>query len=328
MHKERWNPLWLIVSVLAVAALAMHAPRSWAQASSYPNKLIRMVVSFPAGSATDIAARLIAAQLTKITGQPVIIENKGGASGFLACEAVAKAPPDGYTLLATTGTTHSANPSLFKKLPYDPVKDFSPVTSYSMSAFVLVVAPAFPAQNVAEMVKLVKASPDKYTFASGNAPGRIGGEMFVMMSNTRMMHIPYRGAPQAITDLIGGQVSMIWADLRTAVPLIQAGKLKALATTGRDRVRTLASIPTMIEQGFPDYQLYNWGGVYAPAKTPPEIVNRINALIHAAVRADIPGFEAAGGEINLLTPAEFARLQAEDMAMWARVTSAAGIEKE
>lgn len=326
MHKEWWSPRWLIMSVLA--ALGFHAPLSWAQANSYPNKLIKFVVSFPAGSATDIAARLIAPQLTKITGQPVIVENKGGASGILACEAVAKSPPDGYTLLVTTGTTHSANPSLFKKLPYDPVKDFSPITPYSRSAFVLVVVPTFPAQNVAELVKLVKENPDKYTFASGNAPSRIGGEMFVMMSNTRMTHIPYKGAPQALTDLLGGQVSMIWSDLRTAIPMVQSGKLRALAATGRERLRTLPNVPTMIEQGFPDYQLYNWGGVYAPAKTPPEIVSRLNALIHAAVRADIPGHEAAGGEINLLSPAEFARLQADDMAMWARVTKAAGIEKE
>jgi len=326
MHKKWWSPSWLIMSVLT--ALSIHAPLSWAQANSYPNRLIKMVVSFPAGSATDIAARLIAPQLTKLTGQPVIVENKGGASGFFACETVAKAPPDGYTLLVTTGTTHAANPSLFKKLPYDPVKDFSPITSYSLSPFVLVVAQAFPAHNVAELIKLVKANPDKYTFASGNAPGRVGGEMFRMMSHTQMTHIPYRGAPQALTDLIGGQVSMIFADLRTAVPLIQGGKLRALATTGRNRVRTLPNVPTMIEEGLPEYLLYNWGGVYAPAKTPPEIVSKLNALIHAAVRADIPGHEAAGGDIHLLSPADFAKLQADDTAMWARVTKAAGIEKE
>ncbi len=326
MHKQWWSPSWLIMSVLT--ALAVHAPLSWAQATSYPNKLIKFVVSFPAGSATDIAARLIAPQLTKMTGQPIIVENKGGASGILACEAVAKAPPDGYTLLVTTGTTHAANPSLFKKLPYDPVKDFSPITPYSRSAFVLVVTPMFPAQNVADLVKLVRANPDKYTFASGNAPSRIGGEMFVMMSNTRMTHVPYKGAPQALTDLLGGQVSMIWSDLRTAIPMVQSGKLKALAATGRNRLRTIPNVPTMIEQGFPDYELFNWGGVYAPAMTPPEIVSKLNALIHAAVRADIPAHEAAGGEINLLSPAEFARLQAQDTAMWARVTKAAGIEKE
>ncbi|MFH1603412.1 MAG: tripartite tricarboxylate transporter substrate binding protein [Pseudomonadota bacterium] len=311
-----------------LTALAIHAPLSRAQAQGYPNKLIKMIVSFPAGSATDIAARLIARQLTKLTGQPVIVENKGGASGFLACAAAAKAPADGYTLLVTTGTTHAANPSLFKELSYDPVKDFSPVTSYSLSAFVLVVAPTFPAQNVAELVELVKASPDKYTFASGNAPGRIGGEMFKMMSNTRMMHIPYKGAPQALTDLIGGQVNMIWADLRTGIPMVQSGKLKALAATGRSRLRTLPNVPTMIEQGFPDYELYNWGGVYVPAKTPPEIISRLNTLIHAAVRADQAAFEASGGEINLLSPAEFAQLQARDTAMWARVTKAAGMEPE
>ena len=316
-----------VALALAFAPSAAQA-QALAQADTYPNRPIRFVVSFPAGSATDQVARLVAAQLAKSTGQGIVVDNRGGANGFIACEAAAKAPADGYTVLITTGTTHAANPSLFRRLPYDPVKDFVPVTALSNNAFVLVVAPAFPAGSVAELAQLAKANPGKYSFASGNAPSRIGGEMFKMMSSTNLLHVPYRGAPQALTDLLAGQVSMMWTDLRTGMPLVQGGKLKALAVTGRKRLALIPSVPTMIEQGFPDYVLTNWVGVYVPARTPPETVARLNTLMHAAVRADQASHEATGGEVLLNSPEEFARLQAADTGMWARVTRAAGMEPE
>jgi tripartite-type tricarboxylate transporter receptor subunit TctC len=299
-----------------------------AQTTDYPNKPIRFIVSFPAGSATDQAARLVAHQMTKATGQSIVIDNRGGASGFIASEAVAKAPADGYTVLVTTGTTHAANPALFKKLPYDPVKDFAPVTPTSNNAFVLVVASNFPANSVADLAKLARANPGKYSFGSGNAPSRVGGEMFKMMAGVDLLHVPYKGAPQALTDLLGGQISMMWTDLRTGMPMVQSGKLKALAVTGQKRLALAPNVPTMIEQGYPDYLLANWVGVYLPAKTPIDIVNKLNALVHAAVKADQAGHESTGGEIQLLSPADFAKLQANDTAMWARVTKAAGMEPE
>lgn len=299
-----------------------------AQAETYPNRQIRFIVSFPAGSATDQVARLVAPHVSKATGQSVVVENRGGASGFIASEAVAKSPPDGYTVLITTGTTHAANPSLFRKLPYDPVRDFAPVTSLNNNAFILVVAPAFPAANVQELAQITRNNPGKYSFASANAPSRIGGEMFKMMNNSNLLHVPYRGSPQALTDVLGGQVSMMWTDLRTGVPLVQGGKLRALAVTGKKRLSIAPNIPTMIEQGFPEYELANWVGAYLPARTPPEIVNRLNALMHAAVKADIAGHESTGGEVLLTSPEDFAKLQASDTAMWARVTKAAGMEPE
>ena len=307
---------------------AAAAQPAGAQITDYPNKAVRFIVAFPAGSATDQVARLVGQQVGKATGQSIVIDNRGGASGFIAAEAVAKAAPDGYTVLITTGTTHAANPALYKKLPYDPVKDFVPVTPLSNNAFVLVVAPNFPASSVAELAKLAKSQPAKYSFASGNAPSRIGGEMFKMMAGVDLLHVPYKGAPQAITDLMGGQISMIFSDLRTAMPQVLGGKLKALAVTGKTRLAVAPNIPTMIEAGYPDYVVANWVGAYAPAKTPPEIVNRLNTLMHAAVRADTASHEATGGEVMLSSPAEFARLQATDTAMWARVTRAAGMEPE
>jgi tripartite-type tricarboxylate transporter receptor subunit TctC len=310
------------------APLAGRAPLARAQSETYPNRQMRFVVSFPAGSATDQVARLIAAPITKATGQTIVIDNRGGASGMIACEAVAKAPPDGYTVLITTGTTHAANPSLFRKLPYDPVKDFAPVTSMSNNAFVLVVAPTFPAASVADLAKLAKANPGKYSFASANAPSRIGGELFRMMAGVDLLHVPYKGAPQALTDLMGGQVSMMWTDLRTGMPQVQAGKLKALAVTGTKRLAMAPALGTMIEAGYPDYVLANWVGAYLPAGTPATVVARLNALIHAAVRADQASHENTGGEVYLTSPADFAALQARDTAMWARVTKAAGMEPE
>ncbi len=325
---QAWCRASLCAALVCGLLQAIAPSPAFAQAGDYPNRQIRFIVSFPAGSATDQVARLVAPQLTKATGQAVVVDNRGGASGFIASEAVAKAVPDGYTILFTTGTTHAANPSLFKKLPYDPVKDFAPVTTLSMNDFVLIVMPGFPANNVAELAQLARANPNKYSFASGNAPSRIGGEMFKMMSNTKLLHIPYRGAPQALGDLLGGQISMIFSDVRTAMPQILGGKVKALAVTGKRRMPIIPNVPTMIEQGYPDYDLFNWVGAYLPAKTPPDIVAKLNALLHAAVKADIAGHEATGGEVRLTTPEEFAKIQAADTAMWARVTKAAGMEPE
>ena len=312
----------------ALCVSVMFAATALAQSDVYPNRPIRFIVSFPAGSATDQVARLVAPQLSRATGQSVIVDNRGGANGFIACEAAAKAVPDGYTVLFTTGTTHAANPALFKKLPYDPVKDFAPVTTLSMNDFILIVLPGFPANNVAELAQLARANPGKYSFASGNAPSRIGGEMFKMMSGTKLLHVPYRGAPQALSDLLGGQVSMIFSDLRTAMPQVMGGKVKALAVTGRKRLGLAPNVPTMIEQGYPDYDLFNWVGAYLPAKTPPEVVARLNTLLHAAVKADQAGHESNGGEVRLTSPEEFAKVQASDTAMWARVVKAAGMEPE
>ena len=314
------------LSMLCGALLA--TPAAMAQLSDYPNKPIRFVVSFPAGSATDQAARIVAQQITKSTGYSIVIDNRGGASGFIASETVAKAPADGYTVLFTSGTTHAANPNLFKKLPYDPVKDFTPVGGVGMVTFMMVVAPSSPASSVVEFARLAKASPGKYSFASGNAPSRIGGEMFKQMTGVDLLHVPYKGAPQALTDLMGGQISVMWTDVTTGMPLALGGKLRGLAVTGKARLPVAPNIPTMIEQGYPEYELVNWQGVYLPANAPPAITAKLAGLIQTAVKAEQAALEASGSQILPIPPGEFAALQARDTAMWARVVKAAGMLPE
>ena len=320
--------------ILAASGAALALPTlglpslARAQADTYPNKQLRFIVSFPAGSATDQVARLVAPQITRQTGQTVIVDNRGGASGFIASEAVAKAPPDGYTVLITTGTTHAANPALFKKLPYDPVKDFVPVAALADNGFILVVPPSFPANTVQEMAALARANPGKYSFASANAPSRIGGEMFKMMAGVNLLHVPYKGSPQALTDVLGGQVSMMWTDLRTGMPQVLGGKMKALAVTTRTRLKLTPQVPTMIEAGYPDYLLTNWVGAYLPAGTPPAIAAKLSSMMTIAVKAETAAYEASGSEVMYVGLDDFAKLQARDTAMWARVTKAAGMEPE
>lgn len=316
----------LCISGLIAALVA--APIASAQTVDYPVKPIRFVVAFPAGSATDQTARVVAQHVSQATGQSVVVDNRGGANGFIASETVAKAAPDGYTVLVTTGTTHSANPNLFKKLPYDPVRDFAPVSSLIIASFVMVVGPTSPAKSLADFVQLVSGNPGKYSFASGNAPSRIGGEMFKQMSRAELVHVPYKGAPQALTDLMGGQVSVMWTDIITGMPLVKGGKVRALAVTSDARLPIAPEIPTMKEQGFPDYQLINWQGMYLPVNTPPAITARLTALVHAAVRAEKATLEATGAQILPLSSGEFAALQARDTAMWASVVKAAGMTPE
>jgi len=317
-----------LVGAAALLAALVAAPIARAQTVDYPTKPIRFVVAFPAGSATDQTARVVAQHVSQATGQSVVVDNRGGANGFIASETVAKAAPDGYTVLVTTGTTHSANPNLFKRLPYDPVRDFAPVSSLIIASFVMVVGPTSPAQSVADFVRLVSTHPGKYSFASGNAPSRIGGEMFKQMSRADLIHVPYKGAPQALTDLMGGQVSVMWTDIITGMPLVKGGKVRALAVTSTARLPIAPEIPTMKEQGFPDYELINWQGMYLPANTPPAITARLTALVHAAVRAEKATLEATGAQILPLSNSEFAALQARDTAMWASVVKAAGMTPE
>jgi tripartite-type tricarboxylate transporter receptor subunit TctC len=310
-----------------LALLAWLAPAT-APAQTWPARPIRFVVAFPAGSATDSAARLVGNYVARVSGQAVVVDNRPGANGFIAAEAVAKAAPDGYTVLVTTQSTHAINPAMFRKLPYDPVKDFTPVSPISRGALILVAAPTFRANNLAELTALAKAQPGKVTFASGNMSSRAGGELYAMMAGVKLLHVPYKGVPQALPDLLSGQVDLMWADSYTGISQLKAGRVKALATTGSERMRSAPNVPTTIEQGLPGFELYAWTGVYLPANAPPAIVNQLNEWVRGAIKADPAFFEAGGGASYWLSPAEFSRYQASEIDLWARIVKAAGVEPE
>ena len=302
------------------------------QAASWPEKPIRMVVPFAPGGNTDTIARLVGSGLGKELGQTVLIENVSGASGTLGANAVAKAPADGYTLLMGTVGTQAINMSLFKSLSEKSLQDFTPVMLVTSIPNVLVVPPSLPVATVAELVNYAKSSQHPLTFASPGVGSSIhlSGEMFKGAVNLPLTHIPYRGSAPALTDLIGARVDFMFDNVPPSLPLIQSGKLKALAVTSAKRNPLLPDVPTMIEAGFPGFEIGSWNGVMAPAGTPPEIVAKLEAALLKVVEA--PEFrervQAMGGEARSDGSQAFAKFIQNEYGKWNKVISAAGIEKQ
>jgi tripartite-type tricarboxylate transporter receptor subunit TctC len=315
---------------LALAALASIAMPAHAQ--TYPAKPVRLVVPFPAGGTTDILARAAAQRLSETLGQQVIVDNRPGAGGNIGSELVARAAPDGYTLLMGTVGTHAINVSLYPKLPYDPVKDFTPIVLVAGVPNVLVVNPSLPAQSVAELIAYAKANPGKLNFASSGSGTSIhlSGELFKVLTGVQMTHVPYKGSAPALTDLVGGQVQLMFDNLPSSLAFIKAGKLRALAVTSKTRAAALPEVPTMVEAGVPDFEASSWFGMLAPAGTPRDIVVRINAEVakwlatpEAREKLAGQGAIAAGGSSE-----DFARHIASETAKWAKVVKASGAKVE
>jgi tripartite-type tricarboxylate transporter receptor subunit TctC len=323
--KTRHRPLLLALATgLALAPTLLRA-------QSFPEKPITFVVPFAAGSATDQIARAIGQAVATETKQAVVVDNKGGASGFIASQLVAKAPADGYTVLITTNTTHAANEHLFKKIPYDPVKDFAPLTGLGKGGQIMVVSPAMPAKTVADFIAMAKKEPGKYSFGSGSSSSRMAGELLQQMADIKLLHVPYKSNPLAITDLLGGQIDMMITDTATGLPQVKAGKLKALGMSSAKRSPLVPEVPTMAESGVPGYEMGFWFAAYAPAGTPPAVVKRLNELLVRAARSDAArtGFyEASGTEIFTTTPEELGKFQAAESQKWGRIIKAAGISPE
>jgi tripartite-type tricarboxylate transporter receptor subunit TctC len=314
--------------IRTITAAALVALATLAQGQAWPSKPIKWVVPFAPGGTTDILARTVGEKLTVSLGQPVIIENKPGAGGGLGAEFTAKAAPDGYTIMGGTISTHAINASLYKSLPYDPVKDFVAITLIARVPNMLVINPAVPAKDVKELIALLKANPNKYSFASsGNGTSQhLSGELFKAMSGTEMQHIPYKGSPPALQDVMGGQVTMTFDNITTAWPLAKAGKLRALAVTTAKRSSVAPDVPTLAESGLPGFEVGSWQGVFAPAGTPPEIVKRLNAEIVKAlnlpdVREKLGGL---GAEIVADSPEEFSALVKAEVVKWADVVKKSG----
>ena len=317
------HPLALAAAGLALAG-AVHA-------QSFPDKTITFVVPFAAGTATDQIARALGNGVTAESKQSVVIDNKAGASGFIASQFVAKAPADGYTVLITTNTTHAANEHLYKKLPYDPVKDFAPITGLGKGGQIMVVSPTFPARTVAEFIALAKKEPGKYSFGSGSSSSRMAGELLQQMADIKLLHVPYKSNTLAVTDLLGGQINMMITDTATGLPQVKAGKLRALGMSSASRSPLAPDVPTIAEAGVKGYSMGYWFAAYAPANTPPAVVKRLNELLVKAAKSDAARtafYEPTGTEVFTTTPAEMATFQTGESQKWGRIVKAAGIEAE
>ena len=312
----------LFGALLASAALA-------AGAQGFPNKPIRLVVTFPAAGAPDILARLFAdkAQL----GQPVVVDNVPGAGGNIGADKVAKSPPDGYTLVMGTVGTHSINGALYAKMPYDMVKDFTPVAHIASAPNLLVVTNDLPVKNVAELIAYMKANPDKLSFGS---PGigtsvHVSGELFKTMTGTQMQHVPYKGRQFAIPDLVGGQIQVMFDNMPSALPMAKDGKIRALAQTTAKRSAAAPDVPTVAET-VPGFEATTWFAVFAPAGTPRELVLRINAeMVRVFKLPDVVDkLKTMGLEPWISTPEELGRYQAAEIVKWAKVVKDSGAKAE
>lgn len=322
----RWTKP-LMAAVLATAT-ALLAPVAGAQ--DYPNKPITMVVPFGPGSGTDQMARVLAQGLGDTLKVPVVVDNKGGASGFIAAQHVAKAAPDGYTVMITTNTTQTANEHLFRKLPYDPVKDFAPVILLAKGQMLLLVRPDAPYKTLADLIAAAKKAPGKLNFGAGSSSSQVASELLKQMAHVDALYVPYKSNPLALTDLIGGQIDFMFADAPTALPQVQGGKLRALAASGSKRVAAAPDVPTVAEAGVKGYDMSYWFAIYAPAGTPAAIVNKLNqAFAKATTSEGFKNFMAkTSGEVSLSTPEGLAQFQAADSKKWGQVIRAAGIKPE
>ena len=299
-------------------------------AQDYPSKPISLVVPFGPGSGTDQFARVLAQALGDDLKVPIVVENKGGAAGFIAAQYVAKAAPDGYTLLTTTNTTQSANEHLFKKLPYDPVKDFAPITLVSTGQMLLLVRPDSPYKTLADLIAAAKKAPGKLSFGAGYSSSQVASELLKHMAHVDALYVPYKSNPLALTDLIGGQIDFMFADAPTALPQVQGGKLRALAVSGTRRLASVPELPTVAEAGVKGYDMSYWFAIYGPAKMPAAVVKRLNeAFGKASESPEVKAFQAkTSGEEALTTPAGLAQFQAAESKKWGQVIRTAGIQPE
>ena len=320
----------LLASVAAAAALSALAPAVFAADAVYPSRPIRLIVPFGAGGSTDMVARLLAEKMGPILGQAVVIENKGGAGGSIGASEIAKSAPDGYTIGMATVSTHGANPAIMTKLPYDARKDFTPITNVMSVPSVFVVHPSVPAKTMKEFIALAKAHPGKYTFASPGTGslGHANIENFMNLAGIELLHIPYKGAGQALTDALGGQVNAMTDNLPSSLSNIQAGKLRPLAVLAFKRSEVLPDVPTYTELGYAQMGDGGWFGLVAPAGTPKAVIAKLNAAAHKAMQdpAYLAKQKEISGEGMANTPEQFAKQIDTAIARYTAVAQRANIK--
>ena len=315
--------------IIGLAAAAMSLP-TLAQTSSFPQRPVRIVVPYTTGGSNDVIARLLAQQLQETWGQPVVVENKPGAAGNIGASDIAKSAPDGHSLLLTNINIVSMNPVLIANMPFDPQKDFSPISLLGTTALALVVHPSVPANNVRELIDLARKGPGRLNYASsGNgSPQHMSAEMFKAMTKTSMTHIPYRGAAPAVNDLLAGQVQVTIGVVNQLIPHIRAGKLKALGVTTRKRLAQMPDVPTLDEAGVPGYESEIWLGLAAPTATPPAIIEQINQAVRKAMAtADVMSkLQSQGIDVVVSSPDQMRQRGLEDLKRWGDIIRTAGIK--
>ena len=316
----------VVAALAALCASAVHAQ------SPYPSRPIKFIAPFPPGGSSDVLCRLLGAKLAESLGQPVAVENRPGAGANIGHEYAAKQPPDGYTILISSSSTLATNPHLYKHLGFDPIADFSPISMVASAGQVLVLHPSVPAKNVSELIALAKAQPGKLNFGSGGKgiQSHISGEMFKSATGVDIVHIPYKGTVQAVSDLVAGQVQLVFADMVPAMPHIKAGRLRPLAVTTEERSPVLPDVPTMIESGVPGYRAGVWWAVMAPKGTPGAIIGRLNSELGRIVKLPdvLEKYASLGVSTEHSTPQYVTEKIKTDTQQFAKVLKAAGVEPE
>ena len=312
-----------------VGVLGMSVALSAAAQSSYPSQSITIVLPFGPGSGTDIATRIIAQKLTETMGKPVVVDNRPGANGSIAAEYVARAKPDGYTLMVGTNSTHGANPALIKEMRYDPIKSFAPVNRIAVFTSVLLVNPSFPPKTMRELIEYGKTR--EITLATGNASGIVQSETLARQVGWKqLLRVPFKSNPPAMVEVMAGRVDMMFSDVAAASAQMKAGTVRALGVTSKARSALLPELPTFIESGVPDYDLSGWNGLFAPAGTPREVVDKLNAEITKIVQMPEvrAKFQELGAEPGPMKPAEYGEWVQKEVNMWSRLVREAGIKPE
>jgi len=302
---------------------------AWAQ-GAYPQKTVRLIVPFPPGGGNDVIARVVAQKLTDKWGQTVVVENRAGANGIVGLQALMQAPADGYTLAVGAAGPMAVNPSLYAKLPYDPLKDFAPITNLVNFPLLLVTHPSVPAKTTRELVALAKAKPGQLTYASpgsGNS-GHLAGELFNSMAGVQIVHIPYKGQGPAQTDLMAGQVNMLYSSIPSVINQVKSGQLTAIAVGSAKRLASIPDVPTISESGVPGYEAYSWVGLVAPAQTPPDIVRKIHRDVSEILKQrDVADKLNQQGALPIGdTPEEFTQYIRDEIAKWGKVVREANIK--